>query len=78
MYEVMERFLWKRFVHQVKPAISNNIKQAAAEHADEISFKTIHCSHFLLQKLHQFKEKGKRGISSYWTSRKEMHIKLFK
>ena len=56
--EAMERLLWERFVHEVKPAISNDIQQAAAEDADEISFETIPCSHFLLQKLHQLKGKG--------------------
>ena len=57
MCEDMERLLWERFVHEVKPAISNDIQQAAAEDADEISFETIPCSHFLLQNLHQLKGK---------------------
>ena len=41
MCDVMERFLWKRFIHEVKPAMSNDLQQTTAENADEISFETI-------------------------------------
>ena len=51
MCEVTERFLWERFVHEVKPAISNDLQQATAENADKISFEIIPCSSFQLQKF---------------------------
>ena len=51
----MERLPWKRFVYKVKLAIGNDLLQAAEENADEISFETIPCSRFLLQKFNQSK-----------------------
>ena len=59
MCEVTERFLWERRVHEVKPAISNDLQQAAAENADKISFEIIPCSSFQLQKFDQFKGRVK-------------------
>ena len=55
MCEVMEQLLWKQFVHKAKPAIGNDLQQVAEENPDEISFETIPCSSFLLQKFDQFK-----------------------
>lgn len=59
MCEAMKWLLWMQFVYEVKPAIGNNLQEAAAENADKISFETIPCSFFLLQKLVQFKGKVK-------------------
>ena len=39
--EAMEQFLRKRFVHEVKPAICNDLQQAATQNADDFSFQTI-------------------------------------
>ena len=55
MFEDMERLPWKRFVYEVNPVIGNDLQQAAVENADEISFETIPCRRFLLQKFDQFK-----------------------
>ena len=51
MCKAMERLLWMRFVYKVKPAIGNDLQQAAEENADEIVFETIPCDRFLLQKF---------------------------
>ena len=59
MCKAMERLPWKRFVYEVKPAIGNDLQQAAEENADEISFETIPRSRFLLQKFDQFKGRVK-------------------
>ena len=59
MCEATERLLWKRFVHEVKPAICDDLQHAAAENADEMSFETIACSRFLFQKFNQFKGRVK-------------------
>ena len=37
----MERLPWKRFVYEVKPAIGNDLQQAAEENEDEIFFKNL-------------------------------------
>ena len=55
MCNAMERLPWKRFVYKVKFMIGNDLQQAAEENTDEISFETIPCSRFLLQKINQFK-----------------------
>ena len=57
--EAMERHLRKRFVLEVKPAIGNELQQAAVQNAEKISIKTIPCSLFLLQKFDQFKRRLK-------------------
>ena len=59
MCKAMEQVPWKRFVYEVKPAISNDLQQASEENADEISFETIPCSRFLLQKFNQSKVRVK-------------------
>ena len=59
MCKAMEQVPWKGFVYEVKPAISNDLQQASEENADEISFETISCSRFLLQKFNQFKGRVK-------------------
>ena len=41
MCEAMEQFLWKRFLHEVKPAICNDLQQAATQNAGDFSFQTI-------------------------------------
>ena len=58
MRKAMERVPWKRLVYEVKPAISNDLQQAS-ENTDEISFETILCGRFLLQKFNQFKGRVK-------------------
>ena len=55
----MERGPWNLFVYEVKPAISNDLQQASEQNADEISFETIPCSRFLLEKFNQFKGRVK-------------------
>ena len=67
MCKAMERLLWMRFVYKVKPAIGNDLQQAAEENADEIFFETIPCDRFLLQKFKQFKGMVQK-IYYYWTS----------
>ena len=59
MCKAMERLPWKQFVCEVKPAIGNDLQQAAQGNADEISFETIPCNRFLLQKFNQFKGTAK-------------------
>ena len=34
MCKAMEQLLWERFVHEVKPVVSNDLQQAAMENAD--------------------------------------------
>ena len=62
--KAMERLPWKRFVYKVKLAIGNDLLQAAEENADEISFETIPCSRFLLQKFNQSKVRVK-GVENF-------------
>ena len=62
--KAMERLPWKRFVYKVKLAIGNDLLQAAEENADEISFETIPCSRFLLQKFNQSKVTVK-GVENF-------------
>ena len=59
MCNAMERLPWKRFLYKVKLTKDNDLQQAAEENADEISFETIPCSRFLLQKINQFKRRAK-------------------
>ena len=37
MSKAMERLPWKQFVYEVKPAIGNDLQQAAEENVDKIS-----------------------------------------
>ena len=46
-------------MQEVNPAIGNDLQQAAAENAEEVFFKTIPCSRFLLQQFDQIKERVK-------------------
>ena len=59
MCEAMEEFLWKRFVHEVKPAIGNDLQQAATQNADDFSFQRIPYSRFLFEDFDQFKGRVK-------------------
>ena len=76
MCEAMERPPWKRFVYKVKPAIGNDLQQAAEDNADEIFFETIPCARFLVQMFNQFKGRVQKTYY-YWTSRKGKHIDIF-
>ena len=59
MCEDMERLPCKRVLHEVKPALGNDLQQAAAENADKVSFEAIPFGRFLLQKFDQFKGMAK-------------------
>ena len=59
MCKAMERVPLKRFVYEVKPAIGNDLQEAFEKNADEISFETVPCSRFLLQKFNQLKGRVK-------------------
>ena len=59
MCKAIERVPSKRFIYEVKPAIGNDLQEESEENADEISFETVPCSRFLLQKFSQFKGRVK-------------------
>ena len=71
MRKAMKRLPWKRFVYEVKPAIGNDLQQAAKENEDEISFKNLWP--LFASEVWSIQRKGKRYRKSlnFWPLEKE-------
>ena len=59
MCEAMERLLLKRFLHEIKPDVSDELKHAAAENSNHVSFDSIPLCRSLHAEFHQFRKRVK-------------------